>query len=484
MPLGKGLKKNIFYILLFAVFLFTYMAALSLTDSYAVRVSEREMDLHYLPALTRVLGFLSFTVLRRCFKGERARGVSLLLVNALFLVSAVILVCFEHMYLPDGVMIAALFSLSASMGHLGGMVYYVFAQANASNPHRGMSIGAACSLAVLVQFLLLGYMGNTVQLITMVILFIIVSRVAIRPPADYVLEDALPYAPDDVDYEKRVGRQLCLVMAVSALCAVMAGRIDVTFSLMSLSGNIDIYGFPRLFMIPAYLIMGFLSDRRDKRLLTAGLFTAVILSVVLLIMPFYDSRYSFFLSVYYLFIGVYIFFYTYSFMSLAPRSKRPELWAAFGRPFSDIVSGIAIAFFMGAGGGEQPGLFAAVLYCLLLAALLLVFYFGNIDPNVMPADDERRSGAFKAETGSDKDSEDAGNSEGADRLGGFLGGFPLTPREKEVAAYLIEGNMPMKAIALELKISERSVYRYSASIYEKTGAEGRNELLRMYLKKS
>ena len=63
----------------------------------------------------------------------------------------------------------------------------------------------------------------------------------------------------------------------------------------------------------------------------------------------------------------------------------------------------------------------------------------------------------------------------------WLSSYSLTPRENDVAHILIETELPIKAIAAELKISERSVYRYASSIYEKTGIDNRAGLVKQYL---
>ena len=64
----------------------------------------------------------------------------------------------------------------------------------------------------------------------------------------------------------------------------------------------------------------------------------------------------------------------------------------------------------------------------------------------------------------------------------WLDRFPLTPREREVALMLIDSSDPIKAIASTLGISERSVYRYASSIYEKTGTDSRTGLVKLQAK--
>lgn len=57
----------------------------------------------------------------------------------------------------------------------------------------------------------------------------------------------------------------------------------------------------------------------------------------------------------------------------------------------------------------------------------------------------------------------------------------LTPREREVLAYLVEGTLN-KVIADRLDISPRTVEQHRSHIMEKTGARSLSELVRMALK--
>lgn len=458
---NRILSRKVFYALLFTVFIFTYMEVLSVIDRFAGTVPELAdgIFLHYLPAITRIIGYLSFFLSRKYITTEKNRRLVLMTASLLFLASALILIGFSDataLQLPGEAMIVSLFTLSLSIGHLGGLVYYLTSSATVTESRRGIFIGCSCAAAVLIQFVLSPFMGGVTQLVAVTVLFVLISYLEIKPPADYVLEDALPYAGDDPAFISGVKWQLGMAMLIVLLGTILACRIDVAFSSMSFSGDLNLYSFPRLFIIPGYLIMGFAADAKDRRLFPAVFFVGILSSVTLIVMPFYDSGYYFFLSAYYFFIGFYVFYYTYSFMSLAPRTKHPELWASFGRPVSDFFTGVFIMLLLSTKGWAMTPIITVVAHFALLAAMGIVIMLGRVDPAVTPEETE-------------------------DRLKVFLDRYPLTPREREVARYLIETEAPMKEIAADLAISERSVYRYSASIYEKTGSVGRNELLRQYL---
>jgi DNA-binding CsgD family transcriptional regulator len=281
-----------------------------------------------------------------------------------------------------------------------------------------------------------------------------------------------------------------MAMLATLICVIIACRIDIAFSTMSFSGDLNLYSFPRLFILPGYLIMGFVADSDDRRLFPAVFMAGVLSSVTLVAMPFYDKGYYFFLSLYYLFIGFYVFYLTYSFMALAPRTKTPELWASFGRPFSDLVSGMIIMLLLNTKLGSLPPLATSCAHFILLAAICLLMMLGRIDPALDPEKKHAPSPDKGDETGSGDEASEAKDDKAEkkhdllvteDRLDAFLEKYPLTPREREVAKYLIETELTMKEISTNLFISERTAYRYSSSIYGKTGAAGRKDLLRQYL---
>ncbi len=241
-------RKIIFYSLLFAVFLLTYMVTLSVTDGYAKNMgASSSIMLHYMPELTRIIGFISFWLSRRFITSEKIRRNILMIAVCLFLVSSVILVTgMETPYV-----LTALFILSLSLGHLGGLVYYCVSIAFETSRLKGRMIGTSCAVSVLFQFIFTGHGSNKVQLIIAAVLFLLISYMLIRTPADFVLEDPLPYAGESVRFTHDVRIELILIICIILICSLLACRTDIAFVSMSFDGSINIYSYPRLAMIPA-----------------------------------------------------------------------------------------------------------------------------------------------------------------------------------------------------------------------------------------
>ena len=463
-------KKDIFYTTLFTVFLLAFVVVISVTDSYVKTyyVGGDIMFMRYVPGILRTLGFISFYVSRHFLEGERIRKITLIIAGAVYLASTIPLVILPfNLY-----MMIPVLTLSLAIGHLGGLVYYCMSLAFSVSGHKGKVIGAASSVSILMQYLLTGYMTSAVKLVFSLCLFLLIIYMSIMPPADYVLEDALPYAVGSEAFEHKVNRQLILIISIVLICTLLACRTDIAFVSMSYEGNINIYSYPRLFMIAGYLTMGYVADLKDHRIFNTVFFAFVLLSAVLTVMPSAKSGYTFFLSIYYLYISIYIFFYTYGFISIAPRTGKPELWASVGRPLSDLFTAVisVIMIRLGTDDAGSTPFFFTLYYVLLLIVLYMLMSFINTDPNL-------------SEAGAGEDAYGDMDTGAVLSMDEWLDNYPLTPRERDVAFLLIESDAPIKAIAAELGISERSVYRFAASIYEKTGADNRTGLVKKFISK-
>ncbi len=453
-------KKDIYYTLLFALFLVTYMITLSVTDGFVKGLDSPEGKLlRYIPGIARILGFISFYISRHFILDPKKRRITPISAGILFLISTAILMSRDG---KNGV-IPFLIVIALAIGHLGGLVYYCLAVKLTTNDHKGRIIGISCSLSILIQFLLTGDMNVYAQLILSAALSVFVILATTHPPADFVLEDPLPYSNYNEGYVKEMKLQLLGIVLIILTCSLIASRTDIAFVSMSFEGSVDIYSYPRLLMIPGYLIMGLVADSSRSRLFPTVFFCSVLFSAILTLMPFQNSGYAFFLGVYYFFISVYIFFYTYSFISIAPRTHKPELFASLGRPLAEIFIS-PISFILMNLGDERLNaspVSYTIYYMFLIIVLYVIMTVIKVDPNltICDASEDMPQGAHRD-------------------LEKWLDACLLTPREKDVARLLIGTDEPIKAIASDLGISERSVYRYSASIYEKTGTDNRNGLIR------
>ena len=453
-------KKELFYSLLFTMFLITYMAVLSVTDSIANGLSDEFAlpMLHYLPGFTRIVGFISFGFSRRLIKSTNKRYILLIFTGMIFLVSSTVMAL-----VSSSAVLPFVFLLSLSLGYTGGLIYYCLSIALTVSVYKGRLLGICCALSVLIQLIMQNLIKSYTQLALAAFLIVLLIIIYIKAPSDYILEDPLPFASEDENFDKTIIKQLAVICLIIFIMTLMACHTDISFLNLSFAGNINIYSYPRLFMILGYVTLGFIVDIKGIKVFTSAFFCGILISFVLVLMPFANDGFNMFLSVYYLFISIYIFFYTYSFMSLAPRTSFPELWAAGGRPISELLTCIITFLMMKASIHNN---LSPLIYCVFYIIMTIALY-------VM------LTSIYKDPYPESKIKETPDVSSSVVSSVNIFDNYCLTPREKEVAEMLIESDLSMKAIALEMNISERSLYRYSSSIYEKTGAQNRPGLIKL-----
>ncbi len=466
-------KHNIIYMIIFAVFLYTYMILLSVMDNVISSFTGHDI-LHYLPTFTRVLGYVSFYLSRRFISSEKHRKSILFIVNTLFIVSAACSI----LRLNDAVTVISLFLLAFTTGHLGGLIHYIVASYLSGSFCSGRIIACASSLAILAQFLVSKRVGAIGNLITAAVFFSLLVYISMRPPADFVLDNPLPYTDYTPVWVRNVRKQLRAAIIFLFLTTLLAIRIDMIFVNMQFSSDISLYVYPRLFMIPGFLILGISADSRIRYAFPSVLYGGVLLIFILSLLPYINSDFVVFLCIYYIYVSFYTFFFTYVFIHLAAESSAPEIWASSGRAISELFTfSLAQLMFMLQAKGvidSIPPLWSSLITTVLVFILYLILTHNSF--TIISGDE------FDVPLLPGHNDPDLSDSEkDAEAYIAFLAEFPLTPREKDVAKYLLTTDYTMKAIADELGISERSVYRYSAGVYEKTATYDRVGLVKAFM---
>ena len=468
-------KKNIFHTLVFTAFLFSYTIMLPFMDRASSSASavlwsgmteSTKVILHYLPNVTRVIGFISFALSRRLMPQTGSRKNLLVIISVLFVSSVIVISTVASPHLT----MISVFILAFSLGHLGGLMYYMIASFMSANPFSGRMTGVALSLSILIQFILQNGTGEIGAVITAVILWLILIYIAFRPPDDYILENPLPYANETDSWVRSVRRQIILACIILLLITVISIRTDMAFISMQLNETINIYSYPRLFMIPGYLLLGFAADSKRKNAFNTLFFAGILLAFPIGLVASAESGYMALMSIYYFYASFYIFFLVFVFQRLAPKTTHPELWASAGRYIAEIYTLITSVIFvhLHIDSGETGIILTALVTTILVALVYVSISVMGFEPSISPAVTE------EAES-------DAAEVQPQD-LEAFLSAYPLTPREKEIAIILLSTELTVKAIASDLRVSERSVFRYCASIYEKTGTGTRVGLMQAYMK--
>ena len=216
------------------------------------------------------------------------------------------------------------------------------------------------------------------------------------------------------------------------------------------------------------------------------------------------------LSLFYFGLGCVLAFYTIVFLKLAPDTGRPMLWAGMGRIIDAVVTVLCSMLAPLLQTTIPMVVTAGISWMVVIAVLWLMFHRGRQQEHENENRRARGENLRKEQqtaTECDVENIPATCSEeavpgtaacmpacdaGADmqaavsqerlqqKISDFCTRFGLTAREQDVLRAVLESDAPVKALAVELGISERMFYRHMKRIYEKTDTESRAGVVKLY----
>lgn len=350
-----------------------------------------------------------------------------------------------------------LFTVSAfvcplAYGYLGGAVHYFAAVRLGDSSHKGAILGSAFCLTVSVQFVIqslslppVAYAAILTAALALILWRLLACREAAEP---------IPRVSRGAD--KRHSRSLWIMAAIVVFLAMMVGIYDGISARLYAENAVNLAGWTRLMVGVGALLSGFLFDLNCHTPMNIiVLCTALVNTVAVLLL----STTNYFLLSHLLFsgsTGFYIVYVMAGFISEAPESGDPPMWAGAGRIAHSLAMAVT-ASLAGVFSAMAPAALDAVALTLFVVTLLLFIFSGRLavgkaHPAVNPPTSDQRLALFASR-------------------------YALTPRETEVLAAVSANEYPLNVIAGELGISERVVQRHLTSIYEKTGTRTRYALV-------
>lgn len=278
-----------------------------------------------------------------------------------------------------------------------------------------------------------------------------------------------------------------LAVAIFCLTGIFAA-LNSALTLSHASNAIDLGSWPRLFLVPSALAAGMLFDKLDTRrvgmIMTAvAMFSACALFILIGNVGIRASA-----IVFYLGSGVFVVFFTTTYMKLSAHMRMHELWPSMGRVFNNIgsmlVSAPAIAL---VDDGDPLGMIIATVVLLagVAASLLLssgTKQIGCENPHENPRADINTENMSQQDNA--RSSEAASTPPAAlsleEPLERFCRAYSLTPREGDVVRALLTMDDSVSDIASALFLSRSTLYRLIASINKKTGTASRTALITFF----
>ena len=505
-------KRIIYYIILYILFTFEFSTYGTMIDQQSGRAESSGTILYFLIQVTQTIGFLLFPISRRIFKTITLRKTLLNTLSVLFICSMIGMI-----FLPAGsyILILCDFISSLCIGYIGTAVYYSISSELYQYSHLGLIVGGCTSISILLQFLLQEMLQLRIPIIIMLtVIFILLLYLILRKKDQVIFNDLLPYAEETPNYNTSIRRKVIYAVILGLSFYVMALLNETTY----FYAETNFMSFPRLFVIVGYLFVGLAFDIFGSRFIHIFGLCAMVVCFACTYSPDYPNvRFSLF----YFIVGAMTGYLILSFLSLAPKTKNPDLWVSFAR-IINILETFA-GLYLTQRIGQHTYLIILILALLFIGAIefaiadLLTQYqldaaeqehntptlsylrklalFENASSDHVTADHAASdhipsdkdstfeqsipSNAPAADTITDPSS-DIITDKTADKFLAFTKAYHFTPRECDVLKELLTSDDTMKNIAEALGISERMLYRYMNNLYQKTGAETRAALMKLY----
>jgi len=432
-----------FFIFLLSELVINDHAAVVLGSSYVV-------GNYSIGIIFTALGYLAFALSRRLFEGEALRRGALAASGLIYLASMSAILFFA----PPSLFTVITCICTLSMGYMGGFVHYHAAVALQGSDCTGRVVGVSYFLAVTLQFVV-QYFAETEHALLlcaaagMALLFAVV----LRPPRDWLFENPLPFER----IPSAAPKELWVTVAIVALMSVVVGIYDGVLTSFHASGELNLAGWPRLLLGVGELCAGVLYDVRRRAYMPLAALCNMLISTLGIVFIYQAPIFS--MAFFYFCCGFYVIYFTVVFLDLAPKTANPALWAGMGR--------VSRSFMIGLTAAPSEWLFAVADYKIVVAANVLVFVVILVlfwlKGDLIPAKPVKQEVRSKKQT-----------------LEDFAAKYRFTPREADIMEKILASDKGVKELASEVNISERVLYRYLSSLYEKTGATSRIGLLLLY----
>ena len=417
----------------------------------------RQEHVYYLLQVFVILGFLAFSGAEKALRGRKAErwvnggALALLLLGAagMFAVPAASAPALIITYITVSL-----------LGYVGGAVYLRMAEQACSGAPVSLYMGAGCASAAALQYVLQLRWDLTVPLALCV-------AAAFSPlTAGLMRPERAPETAPVSDKEPVNRRTLLRTVLIAALMMTFTSFYNgYIHHLQVASGYTDynVYTWPRLMWIPAYLLFGLLGRYGRRRLVPVAALCVGIVALLNSVLILTEGGELLNMCLFYIAVAAYVSYYDLTFWGLACRTKRPALWASAGR--------ILDSFLVLVHGALRVSLLpaAAVLTADIAALAALIM--------LMALNGDLSFAAAQARPAAPADPPPPRQSDPFETMRERYG---LTERETRVLRELVLTEDKQAAIGDRLSIKLRTVQANVTAIYRKTGVSTRAGLVQLY----
>lgn len=458
---------------LFGSFVFLQFTVLALAnhagEGYLTPVQRDRV--YYALQVFVILGYLLHSLFFHFDKEKRIRKAGAAGAFSLFLICVTLMLTAGTASLLNVVvsMIAVL-----CLGGIGGAVHYRMSLETGKGRAVARCMGFGSAAAVLFQYLL--------QIRWDVTAFLPVFLLAVFLLTFFLLSEPLPEGLPVENAEMKQPSRLRMVFSVliAASFILFTCFYNETMHHLMIRSNYaaaNVYSWPRLILIPGYLLFALIGDRRNGRYVPVASLCVMLAALLNVVLTGEKSAGWFNMCLFYLSIAAFTSYYLLTFWRLAPGTKYPALWAPFGRMLDSGMVLLTGAIHLSALPAAAV-LGADLAGCVLV--ILLMAVSGSLDLRETPVR-ELAANEDAADLPSATASADPLPAEVSEAKVPFIvlseeetldrmrAQYDLTPRETEVLRELVLTEDTQSAISERLSIQVRTLQNHVTRIYRKTG---------------
>ena len=363
------------------------------------------------------------------------------------------------------------------LGVLGGAVHWAASREIAGFDHAALLVGIAYAAGIAMQFVAnAAFSDRLAASIALAVgaaaLLVVCRRCFAGGRCDGATRVSGGPMPSERDVrDKLSGKNVSNALGARATCPSASLRgalwLSVIVALVSLmfvtladaGGDLDVGSWPRLLLAVSAIAAGALFDIRQRRYMNFIMFCVLLLSTIAILAAETNGGLFWGLVLFYLASGFFVTYFTASFMLMAPKTRRPALWAGMGHAINNacafVIAGPSLALI------QMGNIVLMIAVCIVLFVAIIVVFFA--------------SGAFRLDAALEEEARSAVD------LAAFVEEYGLTPREAEVLVLVTADERALKEIASEMDNSLRMLQKHLTSIYKKTDTQTRAGLTKKFL---
>lgn len=418
---------------------------------------ERRDFVYYALQVFVILGYLLHGLFFHRCVGMR-RHAAAVAAMGLFGICVILLCALGHDSL-----LYVIVSMTAAMcvGMIGGAAHHRMSLETVHGAKVAKCMGLGSSTAIVLQYLLQIRWGVSPLLPVFMGVAFLLFLFVLKYPEAAIETDNKP--------ERTSNRTIVFSVLIASTFILFACFYNESIHHLMIQSDYaaNVYSWPRLMMIPIYLLYAAAGDRKNGKYVPIIFLCIMLIALLNVVLMGNTGTYWLNMCFFYFAIAAYTCYYLPIFWRLAPGTRHPVLWGPFGR----MLDSLMVLF---TGAVQLSRLPAPVVLGVDIAGVALVILLMAINgdfnltettavPETVPAETEAQPMLSPEEI--------------LKRMGGR---YALTAREMDVLRKLLLTEDELQPIADSLFISRRVLSRHISSIYQKTGTKSRVGLYQLY----